>query len=213
MFKNKVLKTALLCAAVISGLTASLGAMAAPAPHRPGMFRSADRNDDGKLSKEELSDLIRAENKKIDACSKDFIGFSKTDLDNNGFITLDELAKAFPDHHALTMKSYRIDNDDADDNRPKADGYKMHHERRAKQAKNRRAQRLLKKGDTNGDLKFDLDEYKELLKKEQTFMDKRLQVINNLANADVDKDGYVSFVEFKSYMRDNFKRRHKSRHY
>lgn len=84
----------------------------------------------------------------------------------------------------------------------------IHHKRRAKHAKNHRAYRLLNMGDTNGDLKLDRDEYKELQKNEQAFMDKRRQVINNLANADADKDGYVSFGEFKSYMRDNFKRHH-----
>lgn len=40
MFKNKVLKTALLCTAVISGLTASLSAMAAPAPVDPGCLEA-----------------------------------------------------------------------------------------------------------------------------------------------------------------------------
>lgn len=192
MTNKKILALSLLCATVASTCVLSSTAMAQPA--RGGLFKTFDTNQDKNLDKEELTKLINHENQKINEKRKLLVDFTVADANKDGFVTLDELAVVCPTPKLQPHKSQMSNNE----KRPNKKHPPL-------PKKGQHALYMLDKHDQNGDLKLDSTEYANLIKTELAYLDKRSQVFNNLSNADVNRDGLVSFDEFKTYMHDNFK--------
>ncbi|MBO6009224.1 MAG: hypothetical protein J6P70_02700 [Ruminobacter sp.] len=171
-------------------------------------YAEFDADRDGALNASEVKAMTQKLTEKAAKHESGLLTFEKADADKNGFVTLDELTVIMPNPEAPAADADKAKQQDSRktgkaDKRTGGDKKNVRYGRHGKNfgahAKKCpapcHAMFVLKAFDTNQDYKLDKNEYAKFIEAEKKHVAAERQFITALGSADLNGDGYVTWLE------------------